>query len=32
VRSDEVGTANVIIGKSAFQVKFVETVSPVSSF
>lgn len=32
VRSDVAGTANVMIGKSAYQVRFVETVSPVSSF
>ncbi|MBI5421536.1 S-layer homology domain-containing protein [Candidatus Peregrinibacteria bacterium] len=32
VKSDVAGTANVMIGKSAYQVKFVETVSPVSSF
>jgi hypothetical protein len=32
VRSDVVGTANVMIGKSAFQVSFVDSVKPVSSF
>lgn len=32
VRSDVAGTANVMIGKSAYQVRFVETVSPVTSF
>ncbi len=32
VKSDKVGTANVMIGKSAYQVSFVDTVKPVSSF
>jgi len=32
VKSDVPGTANVMIGKSAFQVSFVDSVKPVSSF
>ncbi len=32
VKSDTAGTANVMIGKSAFQVQFVDAVKPVASF
>ncbi len=32
VKSDVAGVANISLGKSAFQVRFVDTVSPVSSF
>jgi Peptidase family M23/S-layer homology domain len=32
VKSDTVGTANVMIGKSAYQVNFVDSVNPVSAF